>query len=65
MPDDPETLNTTSEHCPCGHGHPDLYQCIGGWIYGPCDHEDCGGVCETVAECKGLPGCCDIRADKS
>lgn len=37
--------------CPCGHGHPDLYLCINGVIYGPCPDENCGGVCEAVGEC--------------
>lgn len=42
--------------CPCGHGHPDLYLCINGVIYGPCPDENCGGVCEAVGECTS-PDC--------
>lgn len=42
--------------CPCGHPIGELYLCIGGRIYGPCDHEYCGGVCEFYADCKG-DGC--------
>lgn len=54
----------SSRSCPCGHeldssGDPDLYQCIAGEIYGPCTADECGGVCEAVAECKRMSGCCD------
>ncbi|MET9222339.1 hypothetical protein ABZX65_26745 [Streptomyces sp. NPDC003300] len=41
--------------CPCGHPICDDYRCIAGWIYGPCGHDNCGGVCESHGECKG--GC--------
>lgn len=30
----------------------DDYQCIDQKIYGPCGHENCGGACTCVAECK-------------
>lgn len=42
--------------CPCGHDIGDEYLCIEGRIYGPCGHEDCGGVCEYYGECNG-DGC--------
>ena len=44
------------EWCPCGHGHPDLYRCIAGRVYGPCDDENCGGVCEWTGDCTS-PDC--------
>lgn len=37
--------------CPCGHPMGDYYLCINGVIYGPCDHENCGGVCEDAGTC--------------
>lgn len=54
----------SSRRCPCGHeldstGEPDLYQCIAGAIYGPCTSDECGGVCESVADCARVSGCCD------
>jgi len=42
--------------CPCGHQICDDYRCIAGGIYGPCEHELCGGVCEYHGDCKG-DGC--------
>jgi hypothetical protein len=44
------------ERCPCGHSVGDDYRCIEGSVYGPCDHEGCGGVCEYHGECK-VDGC--------
>lgn len=32
--------------CPCGHPICDDYRCINGRIYGPCESEFCGGVCD-------------------
>lgn len=26
--------------------------CIRGWLYGPCEHPDCGGACEESGECE-------------
>lgn len=43
--------------CPCGHPVGDEYLCIEGRIYGPCDSEHCGGVCEDHGDCKGECAC--------
>lgn len=43
--------------CPCGHPISDDYRCIAGWVYGPCGHEACGGVCETFGQCTGKCTC--------
>ena len=33
--------------CPCGHDLSGYYMCINGLVYGPCENEYCGGVCEA------------------
>lgn len=50
------TAATGSPWCPCGHGEDDL--CLNGLIYGPCGSEYCGGGCDDIGRCQGLPGCC-------
>lgn len=41
---------TTADHV-CPVGHPDNWQCIEARVYGPCDHPNCGGVCEVHEDC--------------
>lgn len=44
--------------CPCGHDTASgRYLCINGLIYHPCQHEDCGGVCETTGDRCTSPDC--------
>ncbi len=38
--------------CDCGIAEPgETHRCIEGWVYGPCDWVDCGGVCVTDYQC--------------
>jgi hypothetical protein len=37
----------------CGYNG-DWYQCIGGFVYGPCEADGCGGVCEITEDCRCL-----------
>ncbi len=39
-----------SEDCHCEFDG-EQRACIGGRVYGPCDHPDCGGVCEMERDC--------------
>jgi len=39
------------EHTCVGTDGGEWTTCIKGVVYGPCDHELCGGVCEPVADC--------------
>lgn len=49
--------------CPCGHPLGGYYMCIGGAIYGPCEDEYCGGVCEeTWGAC--TKGDCACKEDE-
>lgn len=48
--------------CPCGHPMGDDYRCISGWVYGPCDHELCGGVCESLDTCTSDDCACQGEA---
>lgn len=34
--------------CPCGHPLGGYYMCLNGRIYGPCEVEECGGVCDDT-----------------
>ena len=29
-----------------------FWLCINGEVYGPCEHEGCGGICEAAGACK-------------
>lgn len=40
-----------SDECLCGLDG-EFYACIDGAIYGPCEYETCGGVCEYEGDCK-------------
>lgn len=43
-----------SEKCECPGGpndEGDMYACIRGTEYGPCDDNGCGGVCEPLGPC--------------
>lgn len=44
------TLTAVVSGCACGHNG-DWTACINGFVYGPCEDENCGGVCETTGEC--------------
>lgn len=37
----------------------DWHDCIRGTIYGPCEHDSCGSVCEPVDDCK-----CECRKEQ-
>lgn len=37
----------------------DTVGCIGGTIYGPCAHYNCGGLCEAIGDCD-----CDCHTRK-
>lgn len=42
--------NNTEQHdCTCATD--DDYACIAGIVYGPCESDHCGGVCENVGSC--------------
>lgn len=45
------------KRCGCGHVVSDDWQCCGGGVYGPCEHENCYGVCVWVGSCSGGEGC--------
>lgn len=39
--------------CDCGYDPMiSLYMCFSGFIYGPCEDENCGGSCEFKGECE-------------
>lgn len=38
------------DECDCGQDG-DWWACIGGLLYGPCESDRCGGVCEFKGEC--------------
>lgn len=40
-----------AETCACGLDG-ELRMCIKGIVFGPCDHPDCGGVCEPEGDCE-------------
>lgn len=44
----------TAERCACGLGSSDIYMCIEGVVYGPCESPECGGYCEATDDC-GCP----------
>lgn len=50
------TATSAPVHCPCGHPIGEDYLCIEGRIYGPCDSEFCGGICDYHGVCK-VDGC--------
>jgi len=43
-----------TDRCPCGLGESDIYMCVEGTVYGPCDSPDCGGYCEATRDCACL-----------
>lgn len=50
---------TTATACPCGHPLGD-YMCLNGRIYGPCESEFCGGVCDdTFGTCTADDCACE------
>jgi len=50
--------------CPCGHSINDDYRCIAGNIVGPCDDENCGGVCEYHGTCQADDCACTEDEDE-
>jgi hypothetical protein len=39
--------------CDCGYDpNSSFYACSGGTVYGPCEYETCGGVCEPKGDCE-------------
>ena len=38
----------TGEYDDAGYG---MFMCIDGYVYGPCESELCGGVCELYGTC--------------
>jgi hypothetical protein len=36
--------------CACGYDG-DWWDCVDGAVYGPCEDENCGGVCELKHDC--------------
>lgn len=68
LPPLPVTLTQSADPdaatwCPCGHWTGGDYMCLNGRIYGPCDSEFCGGVCDdTHGTCKA-DGCACEESD--
>lgn len=53
------------DDCPCGHPLNENYRCIAGWYYGPCEHPDCGGVCEYWGDCTSPDCACRDEDEES
>jgi len=43
--------------CPC-HANDGFDLCFNGGVYGPCEWEECGGVCIRIDDCESPEGCC-------
>jgi hypothetical protein len=54
-----DLVEQSAEH-DCGFDG-DWRQCIDGRVYGPCEDENCGGVCEIERDC---PCDCHKEADR-
>lgn len=40
----------TFNDCACAQDK-ELWICLDGEIYGPCENENCGGMCESAGKC--------------